>query len=114
MSLANMRTRVSRLLDHQVTQYRDVPTPDAQGGQATVRTLLGVLPGRRRQPVVAVEADLAQQDVSNVMDVIYFAPDADVRRNDELHLGNDVFDVHATYQPSGSIYLRADCRSRQR
>lgn len=109
-----MRSRVSRLLTHQAAQYRDIPTPDGQGGQSTVRTLLGVLPARRRQPIVSTEGDRADQDVANVMDVVYLAPDADVRRNDELHIGSDVLDVHAVYQPSGAIYLRADCRSRQR
>lgn len=109
-----MRARVARLLVHQVTQYRDVPSADTQGGQATTRMLLGVLAGRRRQPIVSAEGDRADQDVANVMDVLYFEPDADVRRNDELHIGAEVFDVHAVYQPSGAIYLRSDCRSRQR
>ncbi len=114
MSIASMRGRVSRLLATQVTQYRQVPSPDALGGQSAVRTLLGVLPGRRSQPVVSVEGELGQADVANVTDVVYLHPDADVRRNDELHVGADVLDVHAVYTPSGAIYLRADCRSRQR
>ncbi|MGH3784326.1 MAG: hypothetical protein ACRDRO_27820 [Pseudonocardiaceae bacterium] len=114
MSIARMRARVGALLNVDVIQYRFVPTSDSQGGQGTAHTLLGTMRGRRRQPIVTVEGELAEADVANVTDVIYVASDADVRRNDELHIDDQVFDVHAAYQPSGAIYLRVDCRSRQR
>lgn len=105
---------VRHLLRSQAVVYRNVPTADAGGGQSTVRTLQGTSPCRYRQPTVAVEGTSAGADVANVMDIVYFLPTADIQRNDELNIGATVLDVHAVYTPSEPIYLRADCRSRQK
>ena len=105
---------VGHLLVDTTDQWRPTPTADAAGGQSVVRVHLGSLRCRRRQPIVTVEGELGAQDVANVTDVVYLPPTADVRRNDELHFGADVLDVHAVYTPSLPVYRRADCRSRQR
>jgi hypothetical protein len=109
-----MRGRVSRLLNNTAQHYRYVPVDDGAGGQVDTLTLMATMACRRRQPIVAVEGELGQGDVTNVTDVVYLHPGEDVQRNDELHIDGEIFDVHAVYPPSGSIYLRVDCRSRQR
>lgn len=109
-----MTPNISKLLVATLDQWRPIPTADAGGGQSVVLVNLGTLRCRRRQPIVAVEGELAAQDVANVTEVVYVAPTADVKRNDELHFGDDVLDVHAVYTPSLPVYRRADCRLRQR
>lgn len=114
---ARAAARAAALLNVTATQYRDIPTSDGAGGQTVVRTLLGTLDCRRSQPAGSAAGDeheLGNQDISQLADTLYFKPEADVRRNDELHIGPVIFDVHTVYSPSQAIYLRADCRSRQR
>lgn len=109
-----MTPNASHLLNGTTDQWRPIPTADSSGGQSVVLVNLGVLRCRRRQPIVAVEGELGSQDVANVTEVVYLGPTADVKRNDELHFGDDVLDVHAVYTPSLPVYRRADCRLRQR
>lgn len=106
-------SRVAKFLNRRVEVWRAVLVDDGGGGQSETRVLQGVLRARLSQPT-ARERTAAQQAGSDLSHTLYFAPSADVRRDDWVKYGGVIYDVFATFQPSVSdTYLRVDCTARQ-
>lgn len=51
----------------------------------------------------------AQQAGFSLAVIVYFRPDADIRRGDQLTINSDVLRVKSAIGPSEPVYLRADC-----
>lgn len=104
--------QVGHLLNRTVAHWRPLLTADGGGGQESSWALLGTVRARLSQPSSAEDVQ-ADRDGAEITHVVYLRPDAPVVRGDQLRDGALVLDVHAVYGPSVSVYLRADCESRQ-
>lgn len=105
---------IEHLLNVSLRHRRPSTTRDGGGGQSTSWQELDSVRGRVSQATAATEREAADQHGADLTYPVYLAPEADVRRGDELADGSGrVFVVLAAYPPSRPIYLRADCRSRQ-
>lgn len=107
-----MNVAQAGLLNRAGTVRRRVDSPDGAGGYTTTWATVGTVPCRVSQPTDD-QRTTGGQDGTDLTQPIYLAPDADVRRGDELHVDGLVLEVLATFGPSEPVYLRADCRSRQ-
>ncbi|MFH8369194.1 head-tail adaptor protein [Streptomyces sp. NPDC018031] len=107
-------TRIGRLLNASVEVWRAELTDDGGGGQAETWSLVSAQRARLSQPS-ARERTAADQAGARLTHVVYLPAAADVRREDELRLGDGrVLDVLAVFEPSEpGTYLRADCHARQ-
>jgi hypothetical protein len=99
---------ISHLLNRTLGLRRPIAAADGAGGSTTTWTGLGPIPCRTSQPT-ATERLYAAQAEAEHSQAVYFEPDADVRKGDELVDGGDVWRVAATIRPSQAQYLRADC-----
>ncbi|MDQ1037268.1 head-tail adaptor [Streptomyces sp. V3I8] len=106
-------SRIGRLLNRKVPVWRATTSDDGGGGQETAWAQVGTPRARMSQPT-ARERQAADQSESQLDETWYFAPDADVRRGDELRPPGRVVEVFAVFEPSEpGTYLRADCTVRQ-
>lgn len=106
-------SRVGRLLNRKVPLWRATTSDDGGGGQETTWSQVGTPRARMSQPT-ARERQAADQAQAQLDETWYFAPDADVRRGDELRPAGRVVEVFAVFEPSEpGTYLRADCTVRQ-
>ena len=101
-------SEVTHLLNRTLGHRRPVVADDGAGGSTTTWADLDPIPCRTSQPS-ASERLYAAQAEAELTQWIYFEPDADVRKDDELVDGGDVWRVAATIRPSATAYLRADC-----
>lgn len=107
---------MSRIGAHELNRtfevWRATTADDGAGGQTEVVVQAGTARARVSQPTAAerVAADAAGARLDSVL---YLAPDADVRRRDELRGDGDTLRVIATTQPSDPVYLRAECEQVQ-
>lgn len=100
---------IERWLNRTLQVWRPVATDDGAGGQAvTYVRQTGDVRAKVDQPTAA-ERLVAQQAGAEHIRPVFLAPDADVRRGDELRGDGQVLRVKATYTPSTPRYLRADC-----
>ncbi|PJN31308.1 head-tail adaptor protein [Streptomyces sp. CB02613] len=104
---------IARWLNRTLEVWRETTEPDGAGGQASVWSHVGEVRAKVDQPAAA-DRMLAQQSGSKHTHTVYLADGSDVHRRDELRGDGQTFTVHATLQPSGPRYLRADCELVQR
>jgi head-tail adaptor len=105
--------RINHLLNSSVTIWRLSSVPDGAGGEVTALAQVGESAAMISQPT-ATERVLAAQGQSRHTHTVHLPPVADVRRNDELRCGAQVFRVQSVFQPSRPIYVRADVELIQR
>lgn len=102
-------SRVSRLLNQSAEVWRAERVPDGGGGWETTWVKVGDVRARFSQPS-ASERVIGEQGHALWDAIIYFEPDADVLRNDEIRrAGHPTMSVVSTLEPSAAgTYLRAD------
>ena len=106
-------SRIARLLNVPVEVWRDQRVSDGMGGWISGRVKVGDTRARISQPA-AVERVLAGTAGADLDTVVYLLPGADVRRDDEIRRGPQVYEVLAVFEPSEpNTYTRADCKRRQ-
>lgn len=106
-------SRIARLLNARAEVWRQSRVSDGMGGWVTTWAKTSDVRARFSQPS-ATERVVADQNGAELSHVVYLRPDDDVRRDDELRRGADVFEVLAVFEPSEpGTYLRADCKRRQ-
>ncbi|MGW5639627.1 head-tail adaptor protein [Streptomyces sp. NPDC003832] len=106
-------SRVARLLNKPAEVWRESRVSDGMGGWETGWSKIADVRARFSQPSAA-ERVVAAQNGADLTTVVYLLPSADVRRDDEIRRGTDVFKVRAVFEPSEpGTYLRADCLRRQ-
>ncbi|MFD0773376.1 head-tail adaptor protein [Streptomonospora algeriensis] len=105
-----MRRGIGHRLNRVLTQRRPVGTPTGSGGKTTTWVTVGTVRCRVSQPSAAERVAARQQGAVHTQPV-YCAPDADVRRGDELVDTDtgETWRVKAVIYPSVRVYLRADC-----
>lgn len=92
--------------------WRRTFTADGSGGRTATWAQVGTVRARVSQPSAA-ERTVAAQSGAVHTHAIYLLPDADVRRGDELRGEGQRFEVHAVFEPSATVYRRADCQEVQ-
>lgn len=106
-------SRVARLLNVSAEVWRKARVSDGGGGWFETPAKVADVRARFSQPSAA-ERVVAAQNGADLTTVVYLLPTADVRRDDELRRGADVFEVLAVFEPSEpNTYRRADCKRRQ-
>ena len=102
---------VGQLLVSRRDVYRKRLVDDGAGGRVTTWEYVATVPCRVSQPR-PTERAIAMQMGAEAPTPVYCAPDADVRRGDELRDPDtgQRLRVVATVRPSVAVYLRADCR----
>lgn len=96
-------------LTRQLAVWRDTVGPDGAGGRTTTAAEIGHVWAKVSQPTTR-ERLVAAQAGSEQTHVVHLAPDAMVRRGDQLRGRGQTFRVLDTIAPSGDgVYLRADC-----
>lgn len=105
---------IGGLLNRTLQVWRPSSARDPGGGYDEAAGHVGTVEARVSQPT-ATQRVQAQQAGTDLTDVIYLEPDADVARGDELRDPGtgEVFAVESTVTPSEAVYLRADCTRRQ-
>lgn len=88
--------------------WRATTVDDGAGGQTPTRAQVTTVRARVSQPTAA-ERTAADQAGARLDAVMHMAPDAGVRRGDELRGDGDTYRVTATVAPSEPVYLRAEC-----
>ncbi|MEV3848094.1 phage head closure protein [Streptomyces microflavus] len=104
---------IARWLNRVLEVWRETTEKDGAGGQTSTWVQVGEVRAKVDQPSAA-DRMLAQQAGSKHSHTIYLADGSDVHRGDQLRGDDQTFTVHATLQPSGPRYLRADCELIQR
>lgn len=101
---------VGQLLVSRRDVYRKHMVDDGAGGRVTTWEYVATVPCRVSQPR-PTERAIAMQMGAEAPTPVYCAPDADVRRGDELRDPDtgQRLRVVATVRPSVAVYLRADC-----
>ncbi|MFF0867632.1 head-tail adaptor protein [Nonomuraea sp. NPDC003560] len=105
---------IAHLLNRTLQHRRPSTVRDGGGGQHTTWLPIGAVRARVSQPGTPAEREEGDQSGADLSYPVYLAPGAGVRRGDELFDDAHVYEVLATYTPSEPIYLRADCRRRER
>ncbi|MFI8830545.1 head-tail adaptor protein [Streptomyces afghaniensis] len=106
-------SRLARLLNSSAEIWRDTRVSDGMGGWVSGWAKVGDARARFSQPSAA-ERVVAAQNGADLSTVAYLLPAADVRRDDELRRGAEVYEVLAVFEPSvPGTYKRANCRRRQ-
>lgn len=96
--------QLNRVLGH----YRRTTVDDGMGGRASVMTCIGDVWAKVSQPS-ARERTAAHQAGSELTHILHLAPEAGVRRGDELRDAAGTFRILDTISPSAEgVYLRAD------
>lgn len=96
---------IGHLLNQTAQIHRPEMTTDAGGGRSVDYVPAGSIGVRVSTPSPAERRTAAQLGVE-ITAVGYVLPGADVRRNDRLTVGADVFDVVSAVSPSIPIYQR--------
>lgn len=105
---------VQRHLRSSATLSRKGRTPDGQGGHAEQYSQLATEVPCLRRPVSDRDARVAEQLQAVVAHVVYFAPEQDVRRGDQVAVDGFLLLVEAATRPSTPDYLSAACSEIQR
>ena len=106
-------SRVAGLLNSSANVQRQSRTSDGMSGWTVAWVAAGSTRARFSQPSAA-ERVIAAQNGADLDTVVYLPHSADVRRDDRLVRGAEVYDVLAVFQPSEpGTYLRANCKRRQ-
>lgn len=103
---------IEHLLNRTFAHWRRTDTATGTGGFTSAWAELGDVAARVSQPTDTERVAAAQHE-SRHTHTIYLAPDAEVRRGDELRDGTDVYEIVATFAPSVAIYLRAEAHLTQ-
>lgn len=110
-------SRVSRLLNKTVEIWRATQVDDGYGGWTETWSLAGTVRARISQPNAYGgnrSSYRADQEATEISQVVYFEPGTDVVLNDQIRFGATVLDVAAHYEPSEvGTYLRVDCTTHQ-
>lgn len=99
------------LLTDEVTVKRPTTVPTQYGGTTVTYDVVGTFKARvsPRLPRLSFSVPVTDEEqTQRAMRVTYFAPDADVQRNDLIEHGTDVFRVISTVTPSVDAYKRVD------
>lgn len=99
------------LLSESVTVKRPTTVPTQYGGTTVTYDVVGTFMARvsPRLPRLSFTVPVTDDEqTQRAMRVCYFQPDADVRRNDIIESGSDVFRVISTVTPSVDAYKRVD------
>lgn len=107
-------SRVTRHLNQDVEVWRKQRTPDGGGGYETTWVLVAAVRARFSQPTAREQVDAALPH-AEWSEPVYFEPDADVLRNDEVRrTGEQTVTVESVVRPSApNTYLRANCSARE-
>lgn len=106
-------SRVSALLNSAAELWRDQRVDDGMGGSTSGWSKVADVRARFSQPSAA-ERVVAGANGADLDTVAYLPSTADVRRDDELRRGAEIYEVLAVFQPSvPGTYLRANCKRRQ-
>ncbi len=100
------------LLNRSLEVWRRAFVADGSGGRSATWGQVGTVRARVSQPSAA-ERTVAAQSGAVHTHAIYLLPDTDGRRGDELRGDGQVFEVHAVFEPSDTVYRRADCQEIQ-
>ncbi len=101
------------LLNHEFTISRRRRSPDGRGGWAIDYAEIGTARGRIR-PASSREREAARQEEREITHVLYVAAGTDIRRGDQVDLGDLSVEVQAVREPSqAGEHLEVDCRERQ-
>jgi len=99
-------------LNRTLAVWRSELTEDGQGGQTETPGQVAEVRAKVNQPSAAERVEAARSG-ADLTYVLHLLPGANVRRNDELRGGGEVFRVKATVAPSVAAYLRAECERDQ-
>ncbi|WP_167760658.1 head-tail adaptor protein [Blastococcus sp. CT_GayMR16] len=93
---------------------RKARVSDGQGGWTDQYSPTATDVACRRRPVGDRDAEIAEQLQAIVAHVVYFAPDQDVRRGDQVAVDGYLLLVEAVTHPSAPGYLSAACSEIQK
>lgn len=88
--------------------------PDGEGGYVEEYAPIATDVPCRRRPVSDRDSQVAEQLQAVVAHVVYFLPDRDVRRGDQVEVDGFLLLVEAATRPSAPGYLSAACSEVQK
>jgi SPP1 family predicted phage head-tail adaptor len=101
---------IGHLLNSAVTVYRPAYVADGRGGRTETTAAVGTLRAKVDQPS-ATEQMVAAQMGATLTHVVHVAYEADVRRDDEIDVGEGRrLRVLAVVSDSHRTYKRVECR----
>lgn len=104
---------VRRRLRSRAVVRREVRTSDGQGGWTNLHADLDVAAPCRRRPAGDRDQVVADQLQAELDHVVYFLPEQDVARGDQVVVDGYELLVEATWTPSDEDFLVAACSQTQ-